>query len=124
MSARILIIDDEYDILQALRGILEDEGYDVVACSSARDALGRIHEIRPDLCLVDVMMPYMSGFDVVTSLGGIPEVARVPVILMSAVRPSPEKLADGRVRTFLQKPFDLEDLLDKVGQLAPASPDA
>jgi CheY-like chemotaxis protein len=120
MSARILIIDDEYDILQALRGILEDEGYDVVACSNARDALGRIREIRPDLCLVDVMMPYMSGFEVVNTLGDIPEVARVPVILMSAVRPSADKLANGRVRMFLQKPFDLDDLLDKVGQITTA----
>jgi CheY-like chemotaxis protein len=109
---RILVVDDELDILHAVAGILEDEGYEVIACGSGREALAALSLARPSLILLDVMMPYMSGYEVLDSMKAMPALDGVPVVLMSAVEPNHKRSASWKA--FLRKPFHLDKLLATV----------
>ncbi|MFP2924567.1 response regulator [Pyxidicoccus sp. 3LG] len=115
----VLVVDDELDIAEAVKSILEDEGYKVVVCANGREALQQLDSARPDLAIVDVMMPVMNGFDTIRAIRRHPAFAQLPVLIMSAIDPSvrpPEYDWAG----FLKKPFSLSDLLTRVNQLAPA----
>jgi CheY-like chemotaxis protein len=124
MTQRIVVVDDELDILYAVRGILEDEGYEVVACGSGRDALAAISAAPPSLILLDVMMPYMSGYEVLDTLKEMPGMDGVPVVMMSAVEPKDKE--GPKWKAFLRKPFNLDKLLSTVKDcaLSGPSPDA
>lgn len=115
----VLLVDDEHAILDALSGILEDEGFRVVTASNGREALARLSEAVPDVALVDVMMPIMDGRELLREMQDEARWKHVPVVLMSAVpqsileRDAPLACAD-----FFQKPFDLWKLLARLKELA------
>lgn len=111
---RILVIDDEPTISETLRDILTGEGYEVDTAANGAEGLARIHEARPDLVLLDVMMPVLDGFGVLERLAQQSQ-SRPPVVLMSAGSVPAEWKR--RVNRFLPKPFDLESLLAAVGEL-------
>jgi CheY-like chemotaxis protein len=121
----VLLVDDEHAILDALSGILEDEGFRVVTASNGREALARLAEAVPDVALVDVMMPLMDGRELLRELQADARFRRIPVVLMSAVpqsileRDAPLTCAD-----FFQKPFDLWKLLARLRELAERQLDA
>jgi DNA-binding response OmpR family regulator len=111
----ILVVDDEYDIAQAIRGILEDEGFEVEVCSNGRHALQCIKEKDANfkLILIDVMMPFMSGLDLLKQLRSDRRFTKVPVVLMNNTElkvNQSEHQWDG----FLRKPFDCKSLLNIV----------
>ncbi len=112
----ILVADDEYDLLHAVEGVLEDAGYHVVACGSGRDALAHLSLCRPALVLLDIMMPQVGGLDVLTKVRAHPELCGLPVVLMSAAPPRAAEHAD--CQAFLRKPFLVEELLAMVGRFA------
>ncbi|MDQ3231815.1 MAG: response regulator [Pseudobdellovibrionaceae bacterium] len=115
----ILIVDDEYDIAQAIRGILEDEGHHVEVCSNGRHALQCINEKFSDttfqLILLDVMMPFMSGLDLLKHLRDDKRFSQVPIVLMNNtdIKVSP---SDYQWNDFLRKPFDCKTLLQVVNR--------
>jgi CheY-like chemotaxis protein len=114
----VLLVDDEHAILDALSGILEDEGFRVVTAGNGREALARMEEARPDVALVDVMMPAMDGRELLREMQADARWREIPVVMMSAVplsilsRDAPLVCAD-----FFQKPFDLWKLLDRIREL-------
>jgi CheY-like chemotaxis protein len=108
----IVLVDDEYDMLSAIKEVLEDEGYSVMAFSSGREALDAITSQAPDMVLMDVMMPFMSGPEVLERMRKLPGMASVPVVMMSAVDPPK---ANAVYQAFLKKPFTLERLTKVVG---------
>ena len=108
----ILVVDDEYDLLQTICATLELGGYHPVPAGNGRAALKMIGEVQPDLVLTDVMMPYMSGYDFVTALRDLPQCKDVPTVLMSAI--DPKQHPDGQWDRVLAKPFTLEALLETV----------
>jgi CheY-like chemotaxis protein len=117
----VLVVDDELDIAEAVKSILEDEGYQVVICANGREALQRLDSVRPDLAIIDIMMPVMNGYETIKALRRHPEHGRLPVLIMSAIDPSvkpPEFDSLG----FLKKPFSLKELLERVQHLAPVKP--
>lgn len=115
----VLLVDDEHAILDALSGILEDEGFRVVTASNGREALARLAEAVPDVALVDVMMPVMDGRELLREMQGEARWKLVPVVLMSAVPQSIlERDAPLACAGFFQKPFDLWKLLAKLKELA------
>ncbi|WP_433930683.1 response regulator [Sorangium cellulosum] len=121
----MLVVDDESDLLACIEGLLEDEGYSVVTCSDGKQALDYLREARPDLALVDLMMPILSGFDLVRAVKDEQRLDGMPVVIMSAVEQRQEllqKLGD-RVHAVLKKPFTADKLLGTVRKLlaAPAS---
>jgi CheY-like chemotaxis protein len=113
----ILVVDDEYAIVEALSALLEDEGYRVLTAANGEEALGRIEDgLAPDLILLDVMMPRLDGREVLRWLRSDPGRSRIPVVMMSAAsQPLPrEQLGDA---VFLHKPFDLALLLRTIDAL-------
>jgi CheY-like chemotaxis protein len=112
----ILIVDDEFGILEALRDFLTDEGYRTAIALNGRQALEEMTVERPALVLLDYMMPVMNGPAVLEAMENDPSLREVPVVLMSA---SPQKKW-GHLRTagFLPKPFGLQQLMEVVRRFA------
>lgn len=108
----ILVVDDEFDLLQTICATLEMGGYRPMGAANGRAALRSIAEERPDLVLSDVMMPYMSGYELVSAIRQLPAGADLPVVLMSAVDPSLHPA--GSWNAVLAKPFSLDTLLETV----------
>jgi CheY-like chemotaxis protein len=108
----ILVVDDEYDLLQTICATLELGGYRPVPAGNGPAALQMIPEVQPDLVLTDVMMPYMSGYDLVAAIRQLPEGKDLPTVLMSAM--DPKQHPHGRWDRVLAKPFTLDTLLTTV----------
>jgi DNA-binding response OmpR family regulator len=112
----VLIVDDEPDIVDFLTTVLEDEGYSTETASDGIEGLSKVRESHPSLVILDLMMPRMSGFEVLDALRNNPPLNRPSIIVLSAksthqdILDALEKGADD----FIPKPFDLEDLLLRV----------
>ena len=112
MTKTILVVDDEPDIRQSVKTILEVNGYKVVTAVDGNDCLQKLHEYNPDLILLDIMMPGTPVDDVVK------QIKDTKIAFMSVVR-----ISDARKRglctqenivDFFQKPFNVTDLIDRV----------
>ena len=115
---KVLIADDEEEVVQLVRMILEWEGYAVVAAADGLETLERVETDKPDLILLDVRMPKMSGLTVLEHLAK-PETAAIPVIMLSVVTTQPEvrtALQRGAV-AYLTKPFELKEMTRLVEQI-------
>lgn len=121
MAAKtILLIDDDQDILQALRTILETRGYLIVTAADGQSGIEAAERVSPDLVVVDMMMPRKSGFLVLEKLkSGGP--ASPKVIMMTANEGSRHRAYAELlgVDDYLRKPFAMEALLEKVAALCP-----
>ena len=115
---RILVVDDDPDILDALSEILEVEGYQVHRARNGREALQRMDEgtSAPDLILLDLMMPVMDGWEFARMLG--PH-RRAPIVVLSADRNVGPKAQEIGAIGWLAKPFELGDLLSLVRRSVP-----
>jgi CheY-like chemotaxis protein len=114
----ILVIDDEFGIVDVLSELLAEEGYRVVTAANGQQGLELIAEVRPNLVILDVMMPVLDGVAMLRRLRSDPAHSDLEVIVMSAAPPprgQPELLSN--VSGFLRKPFDLQDLLKMVRPL-------
>jgi len=114
----ILIADDEAEVVQLVRMILEWEGYTVVAAADGLETLERAEIDKPDLILLDVRMPRMSGLTVLEHLSRS-ETASIPVIMLSVVTTQPDvrsALQRGAV-AYLTKPFELKEMTRLVEQI-------
>ena len=116
---RILVVEDEDNIAVALDYLMTREGYDHDRVSSGADALPRIRSTHPDLVLLDVMLPEVSGYEICEGIRIDPSLSDVKVLMMTARGSAIERRkglalgADG----FISKPFELKDLSDEVGRL-------
>lgn len=81
---RILVVDDRDDVRRAMAGLLADEGYEVFEASDGSQVSDRVRRHRPDLILLDIIMPVMDGFDVLEALKKDPRSKSIPVIVVSA----------------------------------------
>ncbi len=113
----VLVVDDEMDIREAVAEVLVGEGFDVVGASDGAEALTKARALHPNLVLLDLMMPRMNGWEFCAARSRDPELAAIPVIVLSAL---------GRVSGldavgFIQKPFDLEQLVSAVRRYAAPS---
>jgi CheY-like chemotaxis protein len=108
----ILIVDDEFGIIEALRDFLHDEGYRTATALNGRQALEQMAAERPALVLLDYMMPVMSGPAVLEAMKQDPALRDVPAVLMSAS--PPERWRHLPAAGFLPKPFGLAQLVELV----------
>jgi two-component system, chemotaxis family, chemotaxis protein CheY len=118
----ILVVDDDPDILDAVCDVLTGEGYRVARARNGREALERVSDERPDLILLDLMMPVMDGLAFARALKASGVTPPVPVVVISADG-NPDHAAGVGAEAFLPKPFDLEALLAAVW-LAGAGPES
>jgi DNA-binding response OmpR family regulator len=121
---RILIADDEPEVVDLVRMMLEWEGYEVVGAFDGEETVERALNDLPDLILLDVRMPKMSGLNVLAELQKDPLTAEVPVIMLSVVTTYPEvrmALQRGAV-AYLPKPFELKELVRLVDRVLATGP--
>jgi len=84
MPKKILAVDDEKHIVRLVQVNLERQGYEVITAYDGKEALQKVEEERPDLVVLDVMMPYMDGFEVLQNLRRNPSTRDIPVIMLTA----------------------------------------
>jgi CheY-like chemotaxis protein len=118
-ATSVLVVDDEPQVVWMLRFSLEAEGYRTLEARDGRAALEEIRRHRPDLVLLDVMMPVMDGWSVLEALQALPEPERPRVVVVSARASLRDraKAAELGADAFVAKPFNVEDLLDLVRTL-------
>ncbi|GAB4313295.1 MAG: hypothetical protein Kow0059_04450 [Candidatus Sumerlaeia bacterium] len=112
----ILAVDDEMDILLIVKTALEGEGYKVVTAANGFDALATAEDIRPDLILLDIMMPEMDGFEVLDQLRRNENTMHIPIIMLTGVSEILKKkeALDKGITYYINKPFDYQTLVSKV----------
>jgi DNA-binding response OmpR family regulator len=116
MGKKILVVDDEADILHFLELVLAERGYEVVTAAGGQQALAEARSHAPDLVLLDIMMPQMDGWEVLRLLRVDPRTAGIPVAMVSARTDAKDRvqgLQEGAV-DYICKPFSLDELLAKV----------
>jgi CheY-like chemotaxis protein len=116
----VLVVEDDRDVRDALGLVLEDEGYEVVMAANGKEALGLLGTgLRPNVVLLDLMMPIMSGWEMREQMLRDPGIADIPTIVITGDTRAAQRTADLRVVACIAKPFEVDDLLDKVAELAP-----
>jgi DNA-binding response OmpR family regulator len=122
MKARILIVDDEQDMVELLSFNLRRRSYDVIVARTGTDALSKARTHLPDLVLLDLMLDGLDGLTVCEFLRRQPSTADIPVIMITALSgqiPRVHGLLAG-ANEFVTKPFDVQDLMNRVGILIEA----
>jgi DNA-binding response OmpR family regulator len=113
---KILVVDDEDDILHFLEMVLREKGYLVTTASGGHEALTRAQIDKPDLVLLDIMMPQMDGWEVLKLLRVDDDTRRIPVAMLSARTEAKDRvqgLQEGAI-DYICKPFSLTELLGKI----------
>lgn len=119
MAKRILIVDDELDLLKIVTFRVKKAGYDIIAASDGQAALDLIQQQKPDLILLDLRLPIVDGWEVCRRIKADENLKYIPVILLSASASSmnQEKIKELNAQDYLMKPFDPEVLLEKIKDL-------
>ena len=113
---KILIVEDELDIVRTFQDRLEMDGYPIITAENGKEGLEKTIKEKPDIILLDVNMPVMDGFEMLEALTKYPEGTDCSVIILT-VRSQKEDVARAEacgVRDYLVKPFDLDELLEKI----------
>ncbi|TDQ11104.1 response regulator transcription factor [Pedobacter metabolipauper] len=120
MSRKILAVDDDSDIVDIIKIILEDEGYEVSTLTSGKNVLSVISSLMPDLILLDVMLGGMDGREICKEIKEHDLYKSIPIVMISASHNLHNILEQpGSPNDFLAKPFDIDSLINKVkAQLA------
>ncbi|HEY2092521.1 MAG TPA: response regulator [Thermoanaerobaculia bacterium] len=110
----ILVVDDDLPIITLMRSLLREFGYEARTANSGVAAVEAARAEAPDLVLLDKNMPGMSGGDVIRALRSEAGLERLPILLLTGDPVAPDEIAELGANGTVQKPFDLEDLLEKI----------
>ncbi|HEV8433242.1 MAG TPA: response regulator [Thermoanaerobaculia bacterium] len=120
-QARVLVVDDDSAIRRMIVAALRREGYSFLEAANGRDALDLMHEEHPDVVVLDLMMPILSGWDVLRERAHDAAMRKIPVIIVSANRdPEIATAVNAGICAFLPKPFDIAALSALVRSCIPA----
>jgi len=119
MQRKILCCDDEKPIVRLLEVNLQRQGFEVLKAYNGAECLQMVETDRPDLIILDVMMPEMSGFEVLQKLKGDPSTAEIPVIMLTARSQDADVIRGWQsgVETYLTKPFNSLELISFVKRI-------
>jgi CheY-like chemotaxis protein len=115
--ATVLVVDDEFGIVDVVETILADEGYRVLTAFNGKQGLVRLSEERPDVILLDFMMPILSGAEMLRAMAAEPAHQRIPVIIMSSLREEAVAERCKGYAAFLHKPFRAAAVLRTIGRV-------
>jgi putative two-component system response regulator len=117
--ATILIADDDLSVQGTLSTLLADQGYQVLIAPDGKEALQRIRESPPDLCVIDYDMPKLNGLELCRAIKADPDTRLLPVVMLTGMSPEQEKLnaLEAGVDEFLSKPVQPAELLAKIKSL-------
>ena len=119
MAKKILIVDDEPNIVISLEFLMKKEGFEVAVANDGDEALAKVASFNPDLLLLDVMMPKKSGFEVCEALRADSQRAGLKIVMLTAKGRDTEmakRLAIG-ADAYVTKPFSTKELVDKVKEM-------
>lgn len=116
MTSKILIVDDDHANRDTLEIILSSEGYQLEMAKNGPEALTKARDLLPDVILLDVMMPGMSGLDVCRAIRNDPLVSEVPIILLTVLDSKNSKISgyEAGADAFITKPIDRTELLARL----------
>jgi len=119
MAKRVVIVEDEPNIIEAISFILSRDGWDVTAHANGETAVDAVRAANPDALLLDVMLPGKSGYDILKELRADPGFAELPVLMLTARGQKKDReLADALgVTRFMTKPFSNTELLAALGEI-------
>lgn len=119
LSKRLLVVDDEPNLLRAVAACLRGEGYEVDTARSGEEALVQIAQRLPDLIVSDIRMPRMDGYAFARQLRGNPRTDLIPLVFLTAKDESSERIAGIRsgVDAYLTKPFEPDELIAVIGNI-------
>ena len=119
MSKRLLVVDDEPGLLQAVGVCLKTEGYDVMTARRGEDALIQIADTLPDLIISDIRMPGMDGYALARQLRASPRTELIPIIFLTAKGETSDRVAGFRsgADAYLTKPFEPDELLSVIDNI-------
>ena len=113
--ATILVVEDEFGIAEVLASVLTDAGHGVITAINGRQGLERLKETRPQLVLLDFMMPVLDGPAMLRIMRSSPEGHDIPAIIMSSLpEPAVAEAVSGMYSGFIRKPFKLRAVIDMV----------
>jgi CheY-like chemotaxis protein len=117
--AKVLVVDDEQDSLDLVQTLLETEGYSVVTAFDGLTALDMAEAEQPDLIILDLAMPTMSGYEVAEQLQADPLTRNIPILCLTAADSLTARARSRKAgaAALISKPFAPADLLDAVGKL-------
>ena len=119
MTKKVLIVDDEVNIVAALEFLLQRSGYEVMAVKNGAEALTHVESFAPDLVLLDVMMPRISGYEVCRRMRERPDWNHIKIVMLSAKGREVEvsKGVSLGADLYVTKPFSNSELVAKIGEL-------
>jgi DNA-binding response OmpR family regulator len=117
--ARIAYVDDDLELRTVVAQFLEDEGYEVLLAADGEEGLALIITERPDMVILDVMMPKQNGWEVTKSLRANPEWKDIPILMLTGIGATLNEMTAPLygATDHLDKPFEFDELLDKVEAL-------
>lgn len=115
-SKKILVVDDEVDLVKTLCFSLETEGYTVLASYNGEDALNLARKESPDLVLLDIMLPKLDGYKVCRLLKFDERYKHIPILILSAKTQEKDKIIgmETGADEYITKPFDMDELIGKI----------
>ena len=115
----ILIVDDDVTVTQLLQTLLKMEGHRATPVNESRETLAMVDQLNPDLILLDLMMPGLTGFEICDLLQQNPKYANIPIMIISAMddRESREKALAAGAKDYMTKPFSVDTLMQKIKEL-------
>lgn len=118
MPSKILIVDDEVHLARILQFTLEHAGFDVQTAFDGREALEKVKQERPDLVILDLMLPIIDGYKVCNILKSDEGFKTIPIIILSARDLSRENLEEPiKADLYMEKPFNTGILIEKISEL-------
>ncbi len=120
MAKKIMVVDDEESLLELMRAILEIEGYEVITVDNGKKAVEKLKTVKPDLILLDMMMPGMSGREVCEKLRADPNTKDLKVAFVTVAKFSEsgkDKLKDMNVMDYITKPFNNADIIARIKKI-------
>ena len=112
----ILLVDDEADIIQTLIPHLVVNGYGVISAVDGVEGLKKARSERPDLIILDVVMPNMDGYTFIKELRSDQDISSIPVIVITVRDKMKDLFEVEGVKDYVTKPFEVEDLIEKVNK--------
>ena len=117
MSSRVLIVDDDPATLNLLKPFLVSKGYEVETAADGLEGLEKVKSSKPDLIVLDVMMPKMDGYGFVREIKKDLKRRVIPIIVLTAREMMRDVFVQEGIRNFVVKPYDPEELLKKIAGL-------
>lgn len=124
MTKRVLLAEDEPNIVESISFLLQRSGYEVSVCDNGRAALDAVREDPPDVLVLDVMLPELDGFEVLRHLRADDPDGRLPILILTAKgqREDRDRALQAGADLFIAKPFANAELIAAVNELAGKSP--